>query len=452
MDAQSYIGGYVAKARAAQAELESYTQEQADRLVREIAKTVYENAEELSGLAVSETGMGNVPDKIAKCRSKASVIWNSLRGKPSVGVISRDPATGITKIAKPVGVVAALTPVTNPVVTPMSNAMFAVKCRNAVIVSPNHSAMRCSGRTVECIMERLRALGAPEHLIQVPAVHSRENTGALMAQADLVLATGGGAMVRAAYSSGTPAYGVGAGNVQCIIDRGADLPHAVAEAVKGRAFDYGILCTAEQSLIVPREQLPAVWDAVAAAGGAVLDDPSHISRLRDALFPGGAMNKALIGKSANALAAEARLCVPAGTRVLAFPVDGTDDVLGGEKMFPALSVYTYDTFDEAIAIARRNLARIGEGHSVCIHSQDRAHIEQAACALHVSRVVVNQCCALSGGGSFYNGLTPTNTLGCGTWGGNSLSENLGYFHLMNITRVADFMPGNRVPDGAELWG
>ena len=240
--------------------------------------------------------------------------------------------------------------------------------------------------------------------------------------------------------------------MQCIIDRGADLPHAVAEAVKGRAFDYGILCTAEQSLIVPREQLPAVWDAIAAAGGAVLDDPSHISRLRDALFPGGAMNKALISKSANALAAEARLCVPAGTRVLAFPVDGTDDVLGGEKMFPALSVYTYDTFDEAVAIARRNLARIGEGHSVCIHSQDRAHIEQAACALHVSRVVVNQCCALSGGGSFYNALTPTNTLGCGTWGGNSLSENLGYFHLMNITRVADFMPGNHVPDGAELWG
>lgn len=451
MNAQNYIGEYIARARAAQEEIASNTQAQADRLTRAIAKTVYDHAEELSALAVAETNMGNTADKIKKCRGKASVIWNSLRGKPSVGVLDRDPVTGITRVAKPVGVVAALTPVTNPVVTPMSNSMFAVKCRNAVIVSPHHNAMRSSGRTVELIMQQLRALGAPEHLIQLPAEHSRENTGALMAQADLVLATGGGAMVRAAYSSGTPAYGVGAGNVQCILDREIDLAHAVSLAVEGRAFDNGIVCTAEQSLIVPREQRTAVFDAIGRAGGAVITDPAKIDRLRSALFPGGALNHALIGKSASTLAAEAQISVPCGTCALAFPVETTDDVLGGEKMFPALSVYAYDTFEQAIAIARRNLTRIGMGHSVCIHSNRRAHVEQAAEALHVSRVVVNQCCALSGGGSFFNGLTPTNTLGCGTWGGNSLSENLGYFHLMNITRIAEFMPDNPVPDDKTLW-
>lgn len=451
MEAKAYVAEYIARARAAQAVVEGYTQAQVDALVRAMAKTVVDHAAELAELAVEETKMGNVKDKTAKNLSKARVIWNSLRGKPSVGVIERDAHTGITKVAKPVGVVAALTPVTNPIVTPMSNSMFAIKCRNAIIVSPNHSAMRSSGKVVALLREAIAALGAPADLVQTPDMHTREITQALMAQADLVLATGGGSMVRAAYSSGTPAYGVGAGNVQCIIDRDVDLPAAVEMAVSGRAFDHGIVCTSEQSLIVPGDRWEGACAALKDAGAMVITDEGQIAKLRDMLFPEGKMDHAWIGRSAAEIAQAAGLTAPEGTRVLALRITDEDDVLGGEKMFPVLSLYAYQTFDEAVATARRNLMKIGAGHSVCIHSQNQAHIEQAA-ALPVSRVVVNQCCATSGGGSFYNGLTPTNTLGCGTWGGNSLSENLGYFHLMNVTRIAEVRPENPAPNDAELFG
>ncbi|MDR3225876.1 MAG: aldehyde dehydrogenase family protein, partial [Clostridiales Family XIII bacterium] len=249
-----YIQAYIERARAAQAAAENWTQEDADRAVTAIARAVYDNAEDLARLAVEETGMGAYEDKIAKNKNKAQMIVADLRTKKSVGILSRDPDTGITEIGKPVGIVAAITPVTNPIVTPMSNVMFALKSRNAIIITPHHRATRSSTRTVELINANLKEIGAPADIVQIIGVHSRENTRELISSADVVIATGGMGMVKAAYASGTPALGVGAGNVQCIIDRDADIGEVIPMIVAGRAFDNGVICSAEQSIIFPVEK------------------------------------------------------------------------------------------------------------------------------------------------------------------------------------------------------
>ncbi|MDR0519380.1 MAG: aldehyde dehydrogenase family protein [Clostridiales Family XIII bacterium] len=457
-----YIQGYIDRARAAQAEAERWSQAEADRAVNAVAKAIYDNAEDLARLAVDETGMGVVEDKFAKNRNKARMIAADLSTKKSVGVIGRDEAVGVTEIAKPVGVVAAITPVTNPIVTPMGNAMFSLKGRNAIVITPHHRAVRASTRAVELMKAGLKGVGAPEHIIQIIGEQSRDNTQELIASADVVIATGGMGMVKAAYRSGKPALGVGAGNVQCIIGRDADLTEAVPMIVDGRAFDNGIICAAEQSIIFPAEMEGELIDALAANRAACLPrDPEAVSSLRDALFTEDGMNRHLVGQSAQAVAAAAGLAetanangpaaansmagIPADTRVIAVFADGAGaaDRLSGEKMCPVISLYPYETFDEAVAIAKANLEYEGKGHSVSLHTGDEAHIEYAGTHLPVSRILVNQCCATNAGGSFYNGLAPTNTLGCGSWGNNSISENLTYKHLINISRVATRLPDDR---------
>ena len=251
-DSKAYIGEYIERARKAQAEFEKMSQEEVDLAVKTIAKVVYDNAEYLAEIAVEETGMGNVPDKIAKNKQKSKIIWNNLKGKKSRGILDTDETTGITRIAKPVGVVAAITPCTNPIVTPMSNAMFALKCGNAIVITPHHKSIKCSTKTVDMMNAELAKLGYPENLIQIIDQQSRENTRTLISSADVVVATGGAGMVNAAYSSGRPALGVGAGNVQCIIDEGYDFKTAVPKIIQGRTFDYGIICSGEQSVIALR--------------------------------------------------------------------------------------------------------------------------------------------------------------------------------------------------------
>ncbi|HVI40188.1 MAG TPA: aldehyde dehydrogenase family protein, partial [Anaerovoracaceae bacterium] len=251
MESAEYIREYIERARAAQQEYEKYDQTMVDQIVKIVAKVVHDNAEYLAEIAVEESGMGVVADKIAKNKNKAKIIWNSLKGKKSVGIIDMDEEAGITKIAKPMGVVAAITPCTNPIVTPMSNIMFALKGGNAIIITPHHKSIRCSTKTVEMINQDLEKLGAPKHLVQILDQQSRENTGNLISSADVVIATGGMGMVKAAYSSGKPALGVGAGNVQCIIDLDADIKLAVPQIIAGRTFDNGIICSGEQSVIIP---------------------------------------------------------------------------------------------------------------------------------------------------------------------------------------------------------
>lgn len=447
---QAHLDEKLAKAREALAELYPYTQERIDKLVQACAKAVFDNGEALAEAAVAETRLGNVPDKIAKNKNKARIIWWSLRDKKSVGIIEHEKDTGIVKVASPVGVVGAITPMTNPIVTVMSNAMFAIKGRNPIIFAVHPKAMNCCKMTVDCMNAALKKLGAPENTIQLLEIAALELTQMLTKAVDVVIATGGMDMVRSVYSSGKPALGVGAGNVQCIVDRGMDYSDVAPKVIAGRAFDNGIICAAEQSVIVPREDFDKAMKAFAANGAYIVPD-SERDKLRDVCFPGGHMSRDLVGKNAEAVAEAAGIKVPAGIRILVVEAADIKDVLGWEKMFPVLTAYRYDTWEDAVEIARDNLHKIGLGHSVAIHSNNERHIEYAGAGIEVSRVVVNQSCASTAGGSFFNGLNPTNTLGCGSWGNNSIAENLTYYHLINISRIAHFMKDNKVPTDAEIW-
>ncbi|MGI6737086.1 MAG: aldehyde dehydrogenase family protein [Anaerovoracaceae bacterium] len=453
-ESRRYLEPYFQRARAAQQAFEQYSQEQVDKAVQAIAKVVYENAAPLAEMAVAETGMGNVPDKTSKNRTKASIIWNHLRGRKSRGILERNEKTGITTIAKPMGVVAAITPCTNPIVTPMSNSMFALKCGNAIIISPHHRSVRCSAHTVEMMNTALDRLGMPPHLIQVLDRHSRENTRQLLAGADVVVATGGAGLVKAAYSSGRPALGVGAGNVQCIIDEGYDIREAVPKIIAGRTFDYGIICSGEQSVVCPEAEYEAILEEFERNGAYLVRCQEEIHRLESALFEDGKPNRHSVGQSPQAIADLAGIEIPADTRILVVEAGdrGGVGLLGREKMAPVIAAYHYHDFAEGVQICADNLEVEGKGHSVIIHSDNRRHIEYAGEQLCASRFVVNQIGASSAGGSFYNGLAPTNTLGCGSWGHNSISENLDYKHLMNVSRIAYYMPDNEVPSEAELWG
>lgn len=448
--AKNYIGNYIERSKTAQKQFEEYSQDKVDLVVRTIARTVYDNAELLAKLAVEETKMGVYEDKVIKNKMKSKIIWNSLKGKKSVGIISRNQLTGITEIAKPMGIVAAITPMTNPNVTPMSNAMFALKGRNAIIITPHHRSLRSSTLTVELINEALGKIGAPENLIQILDQQSRENTNLLIASADVVIATGGMGMVKAAYSSGKPALGVGAGNVQCILDRDIDLTDAIPKIIRGRNFDNGIICSGEQSVIIPEEHYQAVVEEFSKNKAYVVSDLDR-NVLRDTIFTYGEMSKDVIGQSVSTLASLSNIDIPSDASVILVEAENLNDILGKEKMCPVLTLYRYNDFKEAVDIAKSNLEMEGKGHSVAIHSNTIENIEYAGEHLSVSRFVINQACATSAGGSFFNGFAPTNTLGCGSWGNNSISENLDYKHLINISRIGYFMKDNEVPSDEELW-
>ncbi len=451
-ESQTYINGYMERARVALKEYEAYTQEQVDQIVTAVAKVVYDHAEELAEIAVEESGMGNVTDKIAKNKGKSLMIAHHLKDKKSVGIIERDESTGITKVAKPKGIVAAITPCTNPIVTPMSNAMFALKGRNVIIITPHHKAIKSSTMTVDLINEQLEKLGAPKNIIQILDQQSRENTKHLISSADVVVATGGMGMVKAAYSSGKPALGVGAGNVQCIIDKDANLEEVIPKIITGRAFDFGIICSAEQTVILPEESYEKAIK-IFEGNGAYHVKAEERQAFRDAVFQEGAMNRHAVGQSPQTVGKLAGKNLESDVKVILIDADGwgAEDVIAKEKMCPVMAIYQYKDFKEAVAIAKTNLEVEGKGHSVSIHSNTVENIEYAGEHLDVSRFVVNQVCATSAGGSFHNGLAPTNTLGCGSWGNNSISENLDYHHLINISRIAYFKPDAKVPTYEETF-
>ncbi|MBQ3847567.1 MAG: aldehyde dehydrogenase family protein [Clostridia bacterium] len=444
----------VEKARAAQKEFEGFaTQELVDKIATEFAKAIYDNAEPFAKMAVEESRMGRYEDKVKKNRGKAKIIANSLKGKISVGVISRNEETGITEVARPMGVIAAITPCTNPIVTPMCNAMFAIKGRNAIIIAPHPRSKKCTRVIVDMFHEILRKNGAPEDLIQFVEEPSTDLSAELMASCDAVVATGGMAMVKAAYSSGKPAYGVGAGNVQCIIDRDVDFDEVVPKIIEGRAFDNGIICSGEQTIIVHEDDYDKVIKTFEKNGAYYIEDKDTVAKLRNTLFVNGAMNKFCVGQDALKIAEMAGIEVPAGTKVILVKPEtcGKGDLFSEEKMCPVISTYKWKTWDEALAIAQANLDVKGRGHSTSIHSNNKEHIEEAANKLTVCRVLVNQVCSTSNGGSFFNGLTPTTTLGCGSWGNNSISENFSYKHLINITRIGYPIKNAKVPTDEEVF-
>jgi len=454
MGDNSMVAELVARSRSAQREIADYTQEQTDVIVRMFAKVVYDNAETLAVMAVEETRMGVYEDKIAKNKGKARIIWNHLKDKKSVGIINVDEDEGMIEIAQPMGVVGAVTPCTNPIVTPMCNAMFAVKGRNSIIIAPHPRAKRCAKKVAELYWHELGILGVPRDIFLVIEEPDVEQTRQLMQEADVVIATGGMGMVKSAYSSGKPSFGVGAGNVQGLVDRGIDYRAAAKRMIASRIFDNGIICSGTQTVIAPRDDFEEVIRAFQAEGAYYTDREDEINALRDAVFPNGTMNRELVGQSVDKVAGAAGIALPEGAKAIIVKAGagGDAEAFNREKMCPLMSAYTYDTWEEAVEIARRNLLCEGAGHSADVQSDDHGHIEYAGLNLPVSRVLVNQICATMNGGAFANSLSPTTTLGCGSWGNNSISDNLSYFHLFNRSKIAFAKKDWKQPPDDEIWG
>jgi len=449
---QTIIDAMIQKARKAQQVIETYSQEQVDALVKSVAKVVFDHAEELAIDTHQETGMGNIPDKTLKNQSKSRNVWNYLKDKKSVGIITPRDAEGIITIAKPVGVVGAVIPTTSPVMTTMCNACFALKGANALIIAPHPRAKNTTVKTVSMINAALQQLGAPDDLIQCIDAPSIDLTTQLMSAVDVLVATGGPAMVNAAYSSGKPSFGVGAGNVQTIIDDDIDYREVADKVIAGRIFDNGIICSGDQSIIVPRKDYLKVIEAFQEKGAFYVDDQAVVDRFRAVLFEDGYTAKEMVGQSVETVAKFAAVELPPNTRVILLKSNGQpDDVLRNEKMCPVLAAFEYDTLEEAIDIAAANLEIRGKGHTCVIHSNTQANIEKIGLALPVSRVAINEPGSLSVGGTLQNGFIPTGTLGCGSWGNNSISENFNYRHMINTQRIGFTLRDKVVPSDNEIW-
>lgn len=452
--ASESIQEYVEKARAAQKIIETYDQKKVDAIVKMFARVIFDNAEPLARMATDETRMGVYEDKIKKNQGKARIIWNHLKDKKSIGILQYIEEEGILEVAKPMGVVGAVTPCTNPIVTPMCNAMFAVKGKNAIIIAPHPRGKKCAMRIKMLYDAELISMGVPTDIFMVIEEPTIELTAELMKAVDVVIATGGMGMVKAAYSSGKPSFGVGAGNVQCIIDKNYDLSVCVPKIIAGRIFDNGIICSGEQTAIAHKSDFDAMIAEFEKNGAYIVTEKDEIDRLRFVLFSNGIINKDSVGQSILKIAQMADINIPEQTRLMVVMPDkyGADELFVKEKMCPVIAAYKYDTWREGVDIALANLNVEGKGHSVSIHSDDKGNVEYAMDILPVSRIIVNQICSTMNGGSFVNGLGPTTTLGCGSWGNNSISENLSYKHLINISRIAYVIPGASQPSDEEIWG
>ncbi len=410
-----------------------------DAAVTAVAWSLYnpDNARSLAELAVADTGLGNVGDKFTKNQRKTFGTLRDLLRARTVGIIEDDPDRGIRKYAKPVGVVAAITPSTNPAATPINKAMMAIKGGNAVVIAPSPSGWKTTAAAVDLARAELRKIGAPEDLVQVLAAPvSREATEELMAAADLVVATGSQNNVRRAYTSGTPAIGVGAGNVPVIIDSSADLAAAAVKITASKTFDNATSCSSENSVIILDDVYDQAIAELVAAGGH-LATPDEAERVVTRLFPNGSLDRRLIAKDYAEVRAAFELGGDDADRFVMVeePGPGPDRPMTGEKLSLVLTVYRARDFGHAIELAEEVLAVQGIGHSVGIHTYDREHAAEVAARLPVVRVLVNQAHTFGNGGSFDNAMPFTLSMGCGTWAGNSISENLNIDHFINITHL-----------------
>jgi sulfoacetaldehyde dehydrogenase len=457
IDARTRVAALVQRARVAQRVAEAYDQARVDELVAAAGWAIMEPGRNraLAELAVTDTGVGNVEDKVRKNHRKTLGLLRDLQGARSVGVIREDTANGITEIARPVGVVCAVTPSTNPAATPANKILNALKCRNAVIVAPSPKGWSTSERLVSFIHAQFDRIGAPHDLVQVlPSPVDKASTQELMRQCDLVVATGSQANVRAAYASGTPAFGVGAGNVAGIVDETADVQAVAERVLRSKTFDNATSCSSENSLVVV-DAIRAQALAALQARGAVLLDSTQKAALQALMWPDGKLSPSVIGQNAKRIAERAGLDDVAAQepRILLVEEDGVGDAFpfSGEKLCPVLSVYAAADFDAAAQVVERIYAYQGAGHSVGLHSARPERALQLGLTLPVSRVIVDQAHCIATGGSFDNGLPFSLSMGCGTWGRNNFSENMNYRHYMNITRISRPI-AERVPEESEIFG
>ena len=453
------IADLVQKARAAQKIVNDYDQTRVDELVTAAGWAIMEpeRNRELANLAVADTGVGNVEDKIRKNYRKTLGLLRDLQSAKSVGVIAEHPAIGIVEIARPVGVVCAITPSTNPGATPANKIINALKGRNAVIVAPSPKGLGTAQRLIDFIHKEFDRIGAPRDLVQVlPAPINKQATADLMRLCDLVVVTGSQANVHAAYTCGTPAFGVGAGNVAGIVDETANVEMAADRIVRSKTFDKSTSCSSENSLVVVatvREQLLAALQA----RGAYLLSADQAAHLQQYMWPQGKLSADVIGKSAQVIAELAGFADLAARQPKILLVDqdahdvGVDHPYSGEKLSPVLTLYTVPDFESAVQMVERIYAWQGAGHSVGLHTSQHDRALMLGLRLPVSRVIVEQAHCIATGGSFDNGLPFSLSMGCGTWGGNNFSENMNYRHYINITRVSRPIP-EKVPSEREIFG
>ncbi|HHX12077.1 MAG TPA: bifunctional acetaldehyde-CoA/alcohol dehydrogenase, partial [Clostridiales bacterium] len=419
----------------------TYSQEQVDKIFLAASLAANKNRIALAKMAVEETGMGIVEDKVIKNHYASEYIYHAYKDTKTCGVIEEDKANGIRKIADPIGLIAAVIPTTNPTSTAIFKTLISLKTRNAIIISPHPRAKKCTIAAAKIVLEAAVAAGAPEGIIAWIDVPSLELTNEVMKNSDTILATGGPGMVKSAYSSGKPALGVGAGNTPVIIDDTADIKQAVSSIILSKTFDNGMICASEQSVTV----LDSIYDEVKeefAYRGCCLLNPEELEKTRKTILINGSLNANIVGQSAYKIATLAGIKVPEDTRVLIGEVESVDisEEFAHEKLSPVLALYRAKTFDEAIEKSEQLIADGGYGHTaslyININQKDKmAKYEQA---MKTCRILINTPAAHGGIGDLYNfKLPPSLTLGCGTWGGNSVSENVGVKHLLNIKTVAE---------------
>ena len=442
VDSVEKLEAEIAKVRAAQAVFATYTQEQVDKIFFEAAMAANQMRIPLAKMAVEETGMGVVEDKVIKNHYAAEYIYNAYKNTRTVGVLEEDKAYGVKKIAEPVGVICAVIPTTNPTSTAIFKTLISLKTRNGIIISPHPRAQKSTIAAAKIVLDAAVKAGAPENIIGWIDIPSLEMTNLLMKEADLILATGGPGMVKSAYSSGKPAVGVGAGNTPAIIDDTADVILAVNSILHSKTFDNGMICASEQSVIV----LDKVYDAVKAefkARGAYFLNPEETEKVRKTIIINGALNAKIVGQRAPKIAALAGVTVPDTAKVLIGEVESVDisEEFAHEKLSPVLAMYRAKDFDEAIDKAERLIADGGFGHTSSVYIDqitEKAKLDKFFERMKTCRILVNTPSSQGGIGDIYNfRLTPSLTLGCGSWGGNSVSENVGVKHLINIKTVAE---------------
>ncbi len=430
------------RVRVAQKIFATYTQEQVDKIFLAAASAANKARISLAKIAVEETGMGLVEDKVIKNHYASEYIYNAYKNTKTCGVIEEDKSYGIKKIAEPIGLIAAVIPTTNPTSTAIFKCLLAIKTRNAIIISPHPRAKGSTIAAAKLVLEAAVAAGAPEGIIGWIDVPSLELTNTIMKESDIILATGGPGMVKAAYSSGKPALGVGAGNTPAIIDESANILLAVNSIIHSKTFDNGMICASEQSVIV----LESIYDAVKeefSARGCYFLNPEETEKVRKTMIINGALNAKIVGQSACKIASLAGINVPEGTKILIGEVESVDisEEFAHEKLSPVLAMYKAKTFEEALDKAEVLITDGGFGHTSSVYLDEKTEKDKFAAfesRMKTCRILVNTPSSHGGIGDLYNfKLAPSLTLGCGSWGGNSVSENVGVKHLINIKTVAE---------------